>query len=131
MRAYLLDVENKTRKAVEIDDNRHLEEYYKYLNCSTVDITSRKIGGKWFDIIADDEGLYKENPIVSALTSDNEPALVGNLLFCNYDAETGAEISLTEADIEYLEKHTGLAVKKDAEGNELDILLVMTQVDYE
>ena len=131
MRAYLLDVENKTRRTVEIDDTRHLEEYYKYLNCGTVDIVSRKIGGKWFDVIADDEGLYKENPIVSALTSDNEPALVGNLLFCNYDAETGEEISLTDEDIVHLEKCSGLAVKKDAEGNELDILLVMTQVDYE
>ena len=131
MRAYLLDVENKTRNAVEIDDTRHLEEYYKYLNCSIVDITSRKIGGKWFDIIADDEGLYKENPIVSALTSENEPALVGNLLFCNYDTETGEETSLTDEDIAHLEKHTALAVKKDAEGNEIDILLVMTQVDYD
>ena len=131
MRAYLLDVENKTRSAVEIDDNQHLQEYYRYLNCSLVDITSRKIGGKWFDIITDDEGLCKENPIVSALTSDNEPALVGNLLFCNYDAETGEETSLTDEDIAHLEKHTAIAIKKDVEGNEKDILLVMTQVDYE
>ena len=131
MKAYLLDVENKVRKAVEIDDDNHLQEYYKYLNCSIVDITSRKVGGKWFDIIADDEGLLKENPIVSALDSNNQPALVGNLLFCNYDSETGEEVSLTDDDIEHLEKHSALAVKKDAEGNELDLLLVMTMVDFE
>ena len=131
MKAYLLDVENKVRKAVEIDDDNHLQEYYKYLNCSIVDITSRKVGGKWFDIIADDEGLLKENPIVSALDSNNQPALVGNLLFCNYDSETGEEVSLTDDDIEHLEKYSALAVKKDAEGNELDLLLVMTMVDFE
>ena len=131
MKAYLLDVENKVRKAVEIDDDNHLQEYYRYLNCSIVDITSRKVGGKWFDIIADDEGLLKENPIVSALDSNNQPALVGNLLFCNYDSETGEEVSLTDDDIEHLEKYSALAVKKDAEGNELDLLLVMTMVDFE
>ena len=131
MKAYLLDVENKVRKAVEIDDDNHLQEYYKYLNCSIVDITSRKVGGKWFDIIADDEGMLKENPIVSALDSNNQPALVGNLLFCNYDSETGEEVSLTDDDIEHLEKYSALAVKKDAEGNELDLLLVMTMVDFE
>ena len=131
MKAYLLDVENKVRKAVEIDDDNHLQEYYKYLNCSIVDITSRKVGGKWFDIIADDEGMLKENPIVSALDSNTQPALVGNLLFCNYDSETGEEVSLTDDDIEHLEKYSALAAKKDAEGNELDLLLVMTMVDFE
>ena len=131
MRAYLLDVENKRKQVVEIDDNRHLEEYYKYLNCSVIDITNRKVGGKWFDIIVDDEGMLKENPIVSALDSDMQPALVGNLLFCNWDGETGEEISLSDDDIKHLEKYTALAVQKDAEGRELDCLLVVTKVDFE
>ena len=93
--------------------------------------TNRKVGGKWFDIIVDDEGMLKENPIVSALDSDMQPALVGNLLFCNWDGETGEEISLSDDDIKHLEKYTALAVQKDAEGRELDCLLVMTKVDFE
>lgn len=131
MKAYLLDVENRERKAVEIDDSDRLNEYYSLLNCSLIDIQCRKIGGKWFDIICDDEALLKAEPIVSAVDSDGKPALCGNLLFCNYDDSTGEEVSLTDEDIQHLESFTRLAVKKDLEGNELDILLVMSCVDYE
>ena len=130
MKAYLLDVENRVHKAVEIDDENRLEEYYRLLNCSLIDITSRKVGGVSFDIIVDDEGLLKDSPIISAFDPDGQPALAGNLLFCKYDGE-GGETSVTQEDIDHLEKHLRIAVKKDSEGNELDILLVMTEVDYD
>ena len=129
MKAYLLDVENRVHKAVEIDDSDRLNEYYRLLNCSRIDITSRNVGGIEYDIIADDEGMLKENPIVSALDPEGQPALVGNLLFCKYDGE-GGETSLSDDDIAHLESLVRLAVKKDLEGNELDILIVMSEVDY-
>ena len=130
MKAYLLDVHNNRARTVEVGDEDRLEEYYKLLNCSTIDITSRQIEGKYFDIVCDDEGLFNEPVIVSALDSNGEPALCGSLLFCNYDGE-GGETSLTDEDIALLRKHTAVAVKKDrATGKELDYVVVMTDVDY-
>ena len=129
MKAFLLDAENRQTRTVEVDDADHLNAYYQLLNCSLVDITSRKIGGKYFDIVTDDEGLLKEAPIVSAVDSDGKPVLVGNLLFCNYDPQTGAEISLTDDDIEILRAHVRFAaLKQDAE--EKDYIIVMTDVEY-
>ena len=130
MKAFLLDAENRQTRTVEVDDTDHLTEYYKLLNCEIVDITSRKIGGKYFDIVADDEGLMKENPIVSALDTEGQPALVGNLLFCNYDPETGEEVSLTDEDIQLLRDNVRFAAVRDAEGNEKEYIIVMANVDY-
>ena len=129
MKAYLLDVHNNRARTVEVGDDDRLEEYYKLLNCSLIDITSRQIEGKYFDIIADDEGLYNEPVIVSALDSNGEPALVGSLLFCNYDGE-GGETSLTDEDIALLRKHTAVAVRSEREtGKEIDYRVVITGVD--
>ena len=130
MKAFLLDAENRQTRTVEVDDTDHLTEYYKLLNCEIVDITSRKIGGKYFDIVADDEGLMKENPIVSALDTEWQPALVGNLLFCNYDPETGEEVSLTDEDIQLLRDNVRFAAVRDQEGNEKEYIIVMANVDY-
>lgn len=108
MRAYLLDVHSNRARVVEVGDEDRLEEYYKLLSCGTIDITSRQIEGKYFDIVCDDEGLFNEPVVVSALDSNGEPALVGSLLFCNYDGE-GGETSLTDDDIALLRKHTVVA----------------------
>ena len=129
MRAYLLDVHNNRARVVEVGDEERLEQYYQLLNCSLIDITSRQIEGKYFDIVCDDEGLYNEPVIVSALDSNGEPALCGSLLFCNYDGE-GGETSLTDEDITLLRKHTALAIKKDKEtGKEVDVMVIVTGVD--
>lgn len=62
----------------------NLEGYYKALDCTCIDIVSRRIGGEEFDIICDDEGLLKAHPIISAISSDRQPMLVGNLFIVKY-----------------------------------------------
>jgi len=99
LRGVLIDVVNNVGNVVEID--RKLESYYKILNCKTIDITSRYIGDKLFDIVCDDEGLYKENFIVSAITRSLGPALVGNLFVVKHDGK-GNERSLTKKEVEYV-----------------------------
>ena len=128
MKAYLIDTEAKEARVVEIDDSNHLTEYYKYLNCYLIDITSRKVGGRYFDIIVDDEGLFADKPIVSAVDSSGEPALVGNLLFCNHDGQ-GGETSLTDQDIALLQEFTTLVEVVDKKGNR-DTAIVVRNVDY-
>lgn len=60
----LLDVQNSKVQKIEIEDS--LDEFYRILNCSLVDMPVRKIGNKYFTIICDDEGLFAEDYKISA-----------------------------------------------------------------
>ena len=116
---YLVDVVNKTNGPVEVDGT--LEDYYRVLNCDIFDITNREIGRKRFDIMCDDEGLLKSNPIPSALDVFNRCALVGNLFIVKHDEE-GNTVSLTFSEIEYIDDY----VYKVG----LDARPMLTEVDY-
>lgn len=79
MKTILLDVNDESVKFVDVADD--LDEFYRLLDCDTIDITSRNINGIEFDVMCDDEGLLKEGAIVSAFDSNGTPVLVGNLMF--------------------------------------------------
>ena len=93
----LIDVKNRTT-VVHTVNSGSLEEYYDILNCTTFDIASRRIGGSYYDIYCDDEGLLKCSPVVSAVSEDREPMLVGNL-FVTKTNDEGETISLTAEEI--------------------------------
>lgn len=42
-----------------IDTPGGLAEWYRLINCDLIDITTHNIGGRSYDIIADDEGLLR------------------------------------------------------------------------
>ena len=89
IKAYLIDVINETHKAVEIENK--LADYYRELQCTVIDIQERKIGKKVFDIICDDEGLFKEPAKISAI--DNlgtlQFAVIVRELVFNFDRLVG------------------------------------------
>ena len=64
MKMLLLDVRNNEVKTVEANG---LEDYYKYIGCSVIDIVRRKIGDLAVEIICDDEALLYDMPKVSAV----------------------------------------------------------------
>lgn len=78
IKAYLVDVDGSNSRPVEISNT--LKAYYRALNCDIVDICTRKIGGRPFDIICDDEGLFVDSPVISAIDGFGNTMLVGNLL---------------------------------------------------
>lgn len=100
----LLDVQKQEVREVEANG---LDDYYKLLNCDTIDIVTREVVSfnkihKEYDIICDDNGLLKDNIIISAVdVKDMSVQLVGNLLVCNFDSN-GNEKSLSGYDIELL-----------------------------
>lgn len=98
----LIDVENCDIKIVEANN---LEDYYKLIECRCIDIVSRTIGGKRFEIICDDEGLFKELPKISALDCDGNPMLVGNLLIAGGEVIDGELTSITDEEIHHITKH--------------------------
>ena len=71
------------------DVEDRLEVLRSEINCDLIDITSRKINGKYYDIVCDDEGFLKDAPIITAVTQDGRPQLVGGLVIVNYDGEGG------------------------------------------
>ena len=112
MKMLLIDTESNSSKVIETEGG--LENYYKILNCSLIDITERKIDGQYFDIICDDEGLFKEGNQVSAVSEDGRPQLVGNILICNHDGE-GGESGLSDEDLEKVSKRLAIATSPDGE----------------
>ena len=98
----LLDAQNATAKRATIADT--LDSYYTHLNCDIIDIVSRTIGGKRFDIICDDEGTFREDVRISALDCNYSPALVGSLFVCK--SHRGELVSLTDAEVKHILNHT-------------------------
>ena len=102
LKGFLIDVQKSNPYIVEIEHN--LNSFYQILNCSAFDIARRKIGKTYYDIFCDDEGLLKDKPIVSAVSSDMQPMLVGNL-FITRSNDEGETISLTNEEINEVKRH--------------------------
>lgn len=110
--------ENPEEIEIERDD---LDEKYKLLECSTIDIIRRRFFEKQFFVICDDEGLLKENNIPSAFyineKAEIKPALVGNLIICGIEGEDGElELgSLASEDVERIKRTMFSLIFKDQE----------------
>lgn len=116
MKVFLFDVSRIDPHVVETKGG--LAEWRKLLKCDLIDITRRKIGGRYFDVILDDEALLKAGAKVSAIDPDQKPALVGNLIVCNSDEE-GNETTLTDEDILHIMRNTTILISE--EGKQPDV----------
>ena len=113
LRTVLIDVDQKTVGEIEIDDD--LNAFYEKLNCRVFDIVQRKIDGVWYDIMCDDEGLLKEDPVVSAADKEKlSPMLVGNLMFFHSN-RNGDLKSLDDVDIENIFNNTVVAIGEEGQ----------------
>ena len=107
LKGYLIDVNKRTHGAVVIRND--LDDIYRLLGVDCVDIVTRSIGCKNYTVIADDTGLLKPYPLVSASNFSLlfPEFLVGSILITNTD-ENGDLESLSEKDI----WHIALNVRK-------------------
>jgi len=121
MKALLLN----PHKGFELVEANGLNDYYKYLECDCIDITTAMVNGNVVNIIVDDEGLMKENPVLSAFYVDEnetewEGALAGNLLFCGEADEEGELTDISKKTAMYLLTRVRSRVTYDEEnGHEL------------
>ena len=106
---YLNVNERKAPEVLEIEDK--LETFYKLIDCSTVDIVTREIGGKPFSIICDDEGLFVEKPTISALKKEHKTELVGNLIITGMPDDDGELTGLTDEEIRTIEANTKMIIQ--------------------
>lgn len=123
LKTLYLNVDDEKFEVVEIE--KELSEYYRLIKCTCIDIVTRKIGNRWYDIICDDEGLLNNNPKISAIGNLGNVMLVGNLLITNSDEE-GDTTSLTDEDIKYLERF----ILNMSTRNHIDGYPMLTQVEY-
>ena len=101
---YIKDERGSSPQIIDIDNT--LETFYKLLNCRMIEMPTRRIGNKYYDIICDEEGLFG-NKTPTAVTFDGEPDigceigeyLVGSILIVNHDDE-GNTVGLTDEDID-------------------------------
>lgn len=102
---------------------KSLDGYYDLLKCDTIDIVSRSIGGQYYDIVCDDEGLLNDSPIVSAIGIDGTPMLVGNLFIVKFDGVDN-ERSIFGDEITHVFKNTCVVFNGDHVG------VALTSVGY-
>lgn len=100
MKTLLLNVEENKVEIIDIEDT--LEAMYEAIGCDIIEGYTRKIGGRWFDVVCDGDGCFRENPKISAISDMGEPMFVGNLLFFNRDGENWT--ALKDEDVEYIKK---------------------------
>ena len=98
IRVLVLDVINNKGLYETYIDQDNIDDIYKEICCDCFDVAYRKIGDKWYDIFCDDEGLFKESSVPSAIYPNMKVALVGNLLFANHN-EIGETTGLSDDDI--------------------------------
>lgn len=109
---FLVSIEDKKAEKVVIEHS--LQAFYDTIHCvyDTIDIVARKIGGKYFDVICDDDGLAREPHHCSAVSNEGEPMLVGSFLVAKHD-KAGDTRSLTDEDIALIQKSVRVVCTKN------------------
>lgn len=102
MRALILDAFNKDIRVV---DPQNLQDYYKLLNCSSVDVTNKKISDKQFNLIFDEEAELSETRRPSAMDDYGHAVLFNNLIIAGEGNLEGNLSDLTDKEIEYIKKY--------------------------
>ena len=122
---FLVSIEGKKAEKVVIEHS--LQAFYDTIHCvyDTIDIVSRKIGRKYFDVICDDDGLAREPHHCSAVDKEGDPMLVGSFLVANHD-EAGDTRSLTDEDIELIQKSVQLVRTRNLQ----DIHPIIVGMEY-
>ena len=100
---------NNTIEVVEIPQGKdpydNIEKLQNELECDTIDIVERKIANKWYDIVCDDNGLFKEKNhhcFPSMVIVDEYfnvvQQIVGKAFICNHN-KNGELVSLKKGEI--------------------------------
>ena len=117
---------NPKANEAKVVNPKGLEDYYELIGCDLIDIVTRKIGRKYYDVICDDEGLLQNDPLISAIDDLGQPMFVGGLIICGLVNDEGENTDLTSRDIKYIKDRVQIMyTNKHMEG-----LLMLTNCNY-
>ena len=102
LKVFTLEVNDNTISphVRHISPDNVLHDLYKILNCDLVTCVEIEVGGKFFDVWADDEALLKDKPVPN-LYIDDELIFFGSVAFAKTD-ENGELVGLNSDDIHLL-----------------------------
>lgn len=89
---------------------RNLDNLYKLIGCDCVTVVERKIGGEYFDIWCDDEGLIKgDKKYINGYLDDKRcnEILCGTLVIARSNEE-GEMVGLNDEDVNNIIGHTAI-----------------------
>lgn len=125
LKVFVADVKNDIFEERIVKDD--LKVYYQIIGCHNIDITPRRIGEKAFLVICDDEGLFDENNQVSmADPTDRDNIIVGNVIITGLADRDGDLTSLTDEDIDLIERNICTAFLTTSEGMKPVRIITMT-----
>lgn len=84
-----------------LDDDNHLKDMYRIIDCRCVDIRQVEIKGNYYDVWFDDEFLLTDKPPIPTLLLPYDTLICGNVLFAKSNEE-GETIGLSYADVEII-----------------------------
>lgn len=106
MKGLLISPEENDVLEVVIDEDSVLDDIYNAIGCRTIDVVRNiNIGGRRYDIVVDDEGLFKDEPKPAARCMDAEQVLYGNIIVLNADEKNGVWETLSDDDIENINQY--------------------------
>lgn len=109
------------KETVQISD---YTDWYPFLDCDTFDIVVRNIGGRPYNIICDDEGLFRSSNFPAFLTLDEDgdicEIIYGTLFITNNEGEDLT--SLTDEDVQHILNHIATIRKADHESIQIVVI---------
>lgn len=96
--------------------NNTLDDLYKNINCTNIDIAQRLIGGRMYCIICDDEGCYRDGVVYTAVCPENPYAdIPGHIVVTGPADRNGDLTSITNEDVSNIISHISLTTQKAPE----------------
>lgn len=106
-------------------DCSDLEDFYRELQAEPLDVVHYLVGDKYYDIFVDDEGLFRDVRVISAIDLLGKSILVGNLIFANHN-EAGETTDLSDSDIDNIKRFIKTVHNPDSEYHGRKVLIVNT-----
>lgn len=109
MKVLFIEAGKNRFRSMDIEDE--LSEFYELIGCNCIDIAVRKVKGKPFDFIVDDEGLLKTDVKFATANRSLTEAFAGNVIVCGTADAEGRQTSLTDEDVRLLLSNRAMIVQ--------------------
>ena len=114
--------------ATLVDIEGKLEDFYRLLDCSCIEMPSRLVGGKWFDIVCDEEGLFVSGNIPTCVNTSFEESIFGNTLLVHNNH--GKTVGVTQEDFDLVKRNITKTIMMNARTREFKEICVLC-IGYE